>query len=204
MKILIMLLALALMVATAEVRCAEAALPQESVYQLGDSFSDHNGQDFALASRRGKPQLVAMFYTSCRYVCPLIIDSAKAVEHSLDADQRQHLQVLLISMDPDRDDVAALKATAQARRLDSSRWTLARTSRDGVRRVAALLGVRYRALADGEFNHTSALVLLDDDGRVLARTEKLGTAPDPAFMQQVRAALGSQHATAPDAGSAPD
>lgn len=190
MRILIVLLALAMM----SVIHAEPPLPPESVYQLRDTFTDQNDQSFELVARRGKPQLVAMFYTSCRYVCPLIIDSAKAVEHTLDADERQQLRVLLISMDPERDDVAALKATAQARKLDPARWTLARIERDGVRRVAALLGVRYRALADGEFNHTSALVLLDGEGRVLARTEKLGTRPDPEFMQRVQAALSAHRA----------
>ena len=43
-------------------------------------------------------------------------------------------------------------------------------------------------LADGEFNHTSALVLLDADGRILARTEQVGSRPDPEFLAAVRKA----------------
>ena len=60
-----------------------------------------------------------------------------------------------------------------------------------MRRTAAVLGIRYRALADGEFNHSSALVLLDGEGRVLARTEQLGAVPDPAFLAAVKAALAA-------------
>ena len=170
---------------------AADALPGDSVYLLDDAFSDQAGKPFKLADRRGRPQLVAMFYTSCRYICPLIVDSAKGVEHALAPAERARLGVLLVSLDPARDDTAALASVARKRKLDPARWTLARTDAGAVRRVAALLGVRYRALADGEFNHTSALVLLDAEGRVLARTERLGPVPDPAFLAAVKAALAA-------------
>jgi protein SCO1/2 len=49
--------------------------------------------------------------------------------------------------------------------------------------------VRYRKLANGEFNHSSELILLDAEGRVLARTDKLGGVPDPAFVAKVRQAV---------------
>lgn len=173
---------------------AAAGLPSDSVYRLESAFSDQAGQAFRLADLRGRPQLVAMFYTSCRFVCPLIVDSAKGVEHALGAEQRARLGILLVSMDPARDDTAALHSVATRRGLDPASWRLARTQARDVRKLAALLGVRYRALADGEFNHTSALVLLDGQGRVLARTEKLGAVPDPDFLAAVRAALGTQDA----------
>ncbi len=168
---------------------AAGELPGDSVYLLRDAFSDQAGKTFALADRRGKPQVVAMFYTSCRYICPLIVDSAKGVEHALTPAERARMGVLLISMDPARDDTAALASVARKRKLDPARWTLARTEAGTVRRVAALLGVRYRELADGEFNHSSALVLLDAEGRVVARTERLGPVPDPAFLAAVKATL---------------
>jgi protein SCO1/2 len=66
---------------------------------------------------------------------------------------------------------------------------LANADDNGVRKVAALLGVRYRRLANGEFNHSSALFLLDADGRIVAKTEKIGATPDPEFVAQVHAAL---------------
>lgn len=183
------LLLLVLFAALQPAWCKDAALPPDSVYHLDAQFSDQAGQEFTLAQQRGKVQLVAMFYTSCRYVCPLIVDSAKGVERALDEGERERLHILLVSLDPARDDTAALRSVFDKRKLDPARWTLARTDEDNVRRLAALLGVRYRALADGEFNHTSTLVLLDANGRRLATTAKLGSVPDPAFLAQVRAAL---------------
>lgn len=74
-------------------------------------------------------------------------------------------------------------AEARSNTLD-----LASPPADDVRAVAGVLGIRYRALTDGEFNHTSALVLLDEEGRILARTEQMGTKPDPEFLAAVRKA----------------
>jgi protein SCO1 len=168
-----------------------APIPEDSIYQLGASFSDQHGKSFKLADRRGRPQLVAMFYTSCQYVCPLIIDSAKGVEHALTEAERSGLAILLVSIDPARDDTAALRSVFDKRKLDAAHWTLARTDAPSVRMLAALLDVRYRALVDGEFNHTSALFLLDGDGRKLASSAKLGTVPDADFLAAIRAALAA-------------
>ena len=166
-----------------------AALPKDSLYQLTLPLTDQDGKTVDWSARRGKPQLVAMFYTSCKFICPLIVDSGKAIERQLDAKQQQKLGILLISMDPKRDDPKALKHIVDKRKLDTTRWTLASPRQDDVRTVAGLLGIRYRLLADGEFNHSSALVLLDANGRVLARTEKMGSQPDPEFIAAVKKAL---------------
>ena len=169
----------------------QAPLPRDSVYQLPVHLVDQNGKAFDWGKKRGKVQLVSMFYTSCQYICPLIVDSGKAVERQLTPAEQQRLGILLISMDPKRDTPAALMSIANKRKLDPARWTLASPRPGDVREVAGVLGIRYRALDDGEFNHTSALVLLDADGRILARTEQVGSKPDPEFIQQVRDSLGT-------------
>lgn len=169
--------------------------PGDSVFQLDSAFVDQDGRAFHLSDTAAGPTLVTMFYTSCRYVCPLIIDSAKGVEHALTAEERVALRVVLISMDPARDTPAALHAIADKRKLDLKRWHLVRT--EDVRTVAGVLGIRYRATSDGEFNHTSELVLIDRDGRKLARTSKLGSVPDPEFVAAVRTALATRDKPSP-------
>lgn len=186
MKYLLLLVAALLLPLPAT---AATELPGDSVYRLADTYTDQDGREFRLADGRGRVRVATMFYTSCKFICPLIIDSAKGVEHALTPAERARLDILLVSLDPARDDPAALKRIAEKRKLDPARWTLARTEAAGVRRTAAVLGIRYRALADGEFNHSSALVLLDGEGRVLARTEQLGAKADPAFVAAVKAAL---------------
>jgi protein SCO1/2 len=175
-----------LVVASAVATPAATPLPKDSVYQLPLPLTDQHGKTWDWRSHRGQPQVVAMFYTSCQYMCPLIVDSGKAVEHALTPAERQKLGIMLISMDPKRDTPAALEGIATKRKLDPARWSLASPRANDVRSVAGVLGVRYRQLANGDFNHTSALLLLDRDGRIVARTEQVGSVPDPAFIAVVR------------------
>ena len=165
---------------------ATTALPKDSVYQLPVRLTDQSGKTWAWSARRGRPQIVAMFYTSCQYICPLIVDSGKAVERTLTPGERANMGILLVSMDPARDTPDALTAVVKKRGLDTRQWTLASPAPSQVRDVANVLGVRFRKLEDGEFNHTSALILLDADGRVVARTEQVGSKADPEFLQEVR------------------
>ena len=184
----LMLLVAGLLLAGASL--AAPPLPKDSIYQLDLPLTDSAGRTADWQQLRGKPRLVSMFYTSCQYICPLIVESGKAVERQLTPAQRAKLGVALISMDPARDTPGALKKVVGDRKIDASRWLLASPRSNDVRQVAAVLGIRYRQLADGEFNHTSALVLVDAQGRILARTETLGSKPDPAFVAAVRKATG--------------
>ena len=173
-------------------KSAAITIPKDSIYQISDKFTDHHSHEFKLSERAGKVQLVAMFYSSCQYACPLIIDSALGVEHALKPQARSKLAVLFISLDPARDTPAVLAVLADKRKLDRLRWTLARTAPLSVAKIAALLGVRYRELANGEFNHSSQLILLDTQGRILARTEKMGGVPEPEFLTAVESALAKE------------
>ena len=167
---------------------AATDLPADSVYQLELTLTDQLGRDQALSSHRGQPVLVSMFYTSCQFVCPLLVDAMKNTLARLTPEERARLPVLLVSFDPEHDTVAVLKRTADQRGLDAARWTLARSDAKSVRKLAAVLGIQYRALPDGDFNHTTALILLDADGRMAARSTQLGQA-DPAFVKRVRTTL---------------
>ena len=166
-----------------------SALPTDSVYQLPLKLTDQHAKTWDWRTRRGKPQVVAMFYSSCRYICPLIIESGKAVDRALTPAQRAGLGMVYISMDPERDTPAALATLAKERKVSDKRWALASPKPGDVRSVAGVLDIRYRQLSDGEFNHTSALILLDAEGRILARTDKMGSQPDPEFITAVKAAL---------------
>ena len=167
-----------------------AALPGNSVYQLPAALTDQAGRSFRLEERRGRPLLVSMFYTSCQFVCPMLIDSIRDAEKQLAPAERGQLGVLLVSFDPDHDTVAVLKRTADERGLDPVRWSLARTDPATVRKLASVLGIQYRALANGDFNHTTAILLLDAQGRIVAKSSQLGRA-EPSFVKQIRAAARS-------------
>ena len=170
---------------------AQAPLPADSVYQVDATLSRAGGGETEWRALRGTPRVVTMFYSTCRAVCPMIVESARAVQRGVPAADRGRIGFVLLTMDPSRDTPAALAAVQRERHLEPATWLLLRPDEADVRKLAAILGVRYRALADGEFNHTTTLVLLDGDGRVLARTEKIGSAGDPAFTEAVRVAVAA-------------
>jgi protein SCO1/2 len=87
-------------------------------------------------------------------------------------------------------DTAALKGIVEEHHLDRARNSVARTDARNVRKLAAALGIQYRALPSGDFNHTSALILLDADGRIIGKTDTLGEA-DPALVKLVKKALAA-------------
>lgn len=168
-----------------------SALPGDSMYQLALPMTDQDGRPRSLADLRGGVTVVSLFYTSCPYMCPLIIDTLRQSERALDDDERSRLSILLVSLDAEHDTPAVLKAKAVERKLDTRRWTLARTDAAQVRKLAALLDIQYRELADGGFSHSSKLVLLDRDGRIVASTETMGKLDD-AFMQALRKQLATR------------
>ncbi|KAF1701570.1 SCO family protein [Pseudoxanthomonas kaohsiungensis] len=167
-----------------------AALPGDSLYQLDARAIDAHGRPLQWSDLAGRPQLVSMFYANCHLMCPLIIENAKAVQKQLPAASGARLGVAMISLDPQRDTPAALARVARDHRVPEG-WRFLRPATDDVRALASVLDVRYRFREDGSINHTSVLVLLDAQGRELARSEVEGIAPDPAFVEQVRLAVAS-------------
>ena len=187
MKRLLIILALMLASITAQ---AATPLPGDSIYHLKVQLTDQSGHQQLLSERRGRPQLVTMFYASCQMVCPMIVDSMRATYKALPPEQQGRLDLLAVSFDPARDSVAALKAYAQKRKLETPPWTLARAEAAQARQLSGVLGLQYRQLPDGEFNHSSELILLDADGRIVARTARIGRL-DQAFVQELRPLLAA-------------
>ena len=161
----------------------------ESYYGVDVMLETHDGEKMALDTLQGRPALVSMFYASCPHVCPMLINTLQQVERQLTPGQREGLRVLMVSVDPERDTPEVLARMVREYRIDEGRWTLARAGDDAdTRLIAALLDIKYRRLPDGEFNHTSTMILLDEEGRELARSGRLGK-PDAAFVRAVQAAL---------------
>ena len=159
--------------------------PPESIYHLEASLTNQAGQTQHLDVHRGHPVLITMFYASCPAVCPMIVDTLRATERELTPAERANLRVLLVSIDPERDTAQALAELANSRRIDTSRWTLARADEATVRNIAALLNIQYRKLPSGEFNHSTVITLLSASGEIVASTSKLGSA-DPALREKLQ------------------
>jgi len=164
------------------------SLPPNSVYHLEVSVEDQFGEITGLDRYRGKPVLITMFYTSCPHVCPMLISTIRLTESKLSTEERADLRVLTISIDPERDTPEKLRETLERYSVDTSRWSMVRSKPSDLRAIAGVFGVRYKQLPDGEFNHTTRIVLLDRDGTQVASTEQLGR-HDAAFLEAIKSNL---------------
>ena len=177
-----------LLIASIAHSSAEESLPPDSVYQLQVSLEDQRGELAGLDEYRGQPVLVTMFYASCPHVCPMLVSTIKLTEAKLSDEDRADLRVLTISIDPERDTPEKLLETMERHSVDANRWSMVRPEPDDLRTIAGVFGVRYKQLPDGQFNHTTRIVLLDRDGIQVASTEALGR-HDPKFLQAIEASL---------------
>lgn len=163
-------------------------LPSESVYQLESTWTDQDSVRVPIGALKGKPQVVAMFYTNCQYVCPLIVDEMKKVDREMSEPLRQQFGFALFSFDSERDSAAVLKAYVGKRDLDGRRWRLYTGTPDEVLELAAVLGVRYRKEPSGEFSHSAIITVLDRNGVIVY--QMLGLNQDRApLVKALRAAL---------------
>jgi len=166
----------------------EAAPPRgDSIYAVSASLVDQRGQPVGLDLFRGHPVLISMFYATCPDACPLLIADLQRAERELPPRIRADLRVVLVSLDPGRDTPDALQALARARHVDESRWQLLRAPEDTVREIAAVLGIKYRRLPDGNFNHSSVITLLSPEGVIVVRDEAVG-GPHTALLRSLQSA----------------
>ncbi len=78
---------------------------------------------------------------------------------------------------------------AAEKNLPAPDWTLLAADDDATLELAVALGVRYKALADGDFAHSNVVFVFDCGGAPVHRQEGLGIAPDEA-VGALRTALG--------------
>jgi protein SCO1 len=72
------------------------------------ALSDHNGQQRSLADYTGKVVVIFFGYTSCPDICPSTLSRLANVMKAL-GPQAEKVQVLFVSLDPERDTAARLK-----------------------------------------------------------------------------------------------
>lgn len=166
--------------------CAGNDLPTNSLYQLPVQLLSQTRSAVGFDLDRGHPTLVSMFYGSCPAACPMLITSIQTYESHLDPAARARLRVLLVSFDAVHDTPQQLQHLAHLHRADPTRWTFASAPETDARKIAALLGISYRQLPDGSFDHSLLITLLDPQGRVIATTATL--VGDSQFQAKLQAA----------------
>ena len=136
-------------------------------YAKDFALTDHNGQTRTLADFRGKVVVMFFGFTQCPDVCPTTLADMAKVKQKLGA-QGEQLQVLLVTLDPQRDTPAVLSQYVPG--FDPSFLGLTGTP-EAIAQTAKDFKVFYQ-LVSGKtatsytLDHTAASYVFDSQGRV--------------------------------------
>jgi len=127
---------------------------------------DSDGQPRTLADWRGKAVLIFFGYSRCPDVCPTTLAEAAEARRLL-GDQANRLQVVMISLDPERDTPELL--STYVRSFDPS-FVALRGDAETTRRVAQNFKIFYerveaKSAAGYTLDHTAASYVIDPQGQ---------------------------------------
>lgn len=159
---------------------APSAPSTDSIYQIDAPWLNAGGKKVQLKSFAGTPVVLAMIYTSCQAVCPMLVSDVQRIERALGPAAGKKVRFVLVSFDPARDTPRRLAEYARIRTLAAPRWTLLTGNEDDVRQLAAVIGMRYRPDGKGDFAHSNLITVLDAKGVVRHQVVGLGQDPTPA------------------------
>lgn len=130
---------------------ADAGLVQHraipaSVAQL--PLTDQSGATLTLASLRGKTVMLVPFLTLCSDICPMTTGNLVQVQHALAHDHAGgKVEIVELTVDPGRDDVARLAAYAK---LTGATWDLVTEAPAELATIAAFFGFYYEVVPEDD------------------------------------------------------
>lgn len=160
----------------------EPALPAPAFALRGSDGSS----DVGPARWRGKVVLMSFGFTHCPAVCPTTLATLAQARQQLGA-AAADVQVLFVTVDPDRDDAARMKAYLAA--FDPS-FVGATGRPEALAAVRKSYGVTANKVAMGDsyaVDHTSSVYVIDRDGKLRAMMPYGRSAKD--FVHDLRVLL---------------
>jgi protein SCO1/2 len=154
--------------------------PKEATSEIGGEFTlvDQDGRMVTDAHFRGKWLLVYFGYTHCPDACPTALnDMAEALDR-LDPARREKVQVLFITVDPQRDTPAVMKDYVGA--FEGANIVGLTGTLEQVTATEAAYRIRARRYdrADGDYamSHAATIDIMDPDGHFVAMVRPEGIA----------------------------
>lgn len=151
-------------------------------------YIDEQGKPFDGTQLKGKIWLADMIFTHCTTVCPPMTAHMAKLQQQL-AQEGLKVPIVSFSVDPKRDDPAALQAFAKNYDADTSTWHfLTGYSSQEIQQFAYQA---FRAPVQAEpmtdqFIHSSSFYLIGSDGRVLYMYDGVQT-PYEAIVADLKA-----------------
>ncbi len=133
-------------------------------------LTDHNGKRVKLSdfTKQGKIVLLFFGYTHCPDVCPMALETMAKVMKKLTPEEAKRVQVLFISVDPERDTTEVLKGYVP---YFNPTFIGLRGSEEEIKKTAKEYKAYYRKV-EGEsaggylIDHTATIYLITPDMKI--------------------------------------
>lgn len=137
--------------------------------QMASDFALHgsDGSEVTLARYRGKVVLLAFGFTYCAAVCPTTLSTLAQARTGL-GKAANSVQVIFVTVDPERDDAAHLRHYLAAFDRSFVGATDAPDRLAAVREKYGVKAVKQGGGANYAFAHTSSIFLIDRTGKLRA------------------------------------
>lgn len=130
---------------------------------------DQDDKPFLIGSLRGKIVLFNFIFTSCPNVCPVQTQALAEVQRKIPPQNRQRVQFVSVSIDPEHDRPAVLRSFASRFGVDFARWTFVTGGSADIDQLADRLRLFAQNKERLPENHGTTLWLMDGQGRLMQR-----------------------------------
>jgi len=163
--------------------------PQGSLYAFDSTWTNQAGKKVAWKESQGTTRIVALGYATCKGICPRVIGDMQRIEKELTDAEKSRCRFTFISLDPEHDKEAELKALGERHKVDGARWDLLTGDAESVLELAVSLGIRYDRLPNGiDFAHSYLITVIGPDGVVRHKWSEPTEGPAPS-VEAIRKAL---------------
>jgi protein SCO1/2 len=131
------------------------------------SLRGSDGATLELGRFRGKIVILQFGFTSCPKVCPTTLASLAEARRKL-GEQANDLQVVYVTVDPERDDVERLRKYLAGFDTTFVGGTGTEEQLEAVRKDYGIVAAKVTADADYTFSHSSYTYLIDREGQLRA------------------------------------
>ena len=143
-------------------------------------LTTQSGERLSLTNLRGKVLAVTFIYATCKDTCPILTAKMATLQQRLGADFGPRVRFVSVTVEPEVDTPAVLKAYAERFGADPAGWSFLTGSGAEVDDVVRRYGAFAKRVKPGEVDHLFLTSLVDRDG--MLRVQYLGYRFDPDEM----------------------
>lgn len=136
------------------------------------ALTNQSGNRVTLADHQGKVLAVTFIYATCKDTCPILTAKMATIQRKLGADFGSRVRFASITVEPEIDTPAVLKAYAEKYSADFGGWSFLTGTSAEIKDVVRRYGAFAKRMKAGDVDHLFLTSLIDRKG--MMRVQYLG------------------------------